>query len=795
LPSPSSDEIAEGEDSDALQGWAENDSIDDGDDFEYDGFSDEALSSDEVDGGTSADFEEIADSDSDDDQAHQQHQRRHARGKRSRPHSDDDDDEDGQDGLRPVDGDQDEPRRRPLSPIVVPVMPTSHPETLCGTCPACMRQLPGVVHAAAAPENCEVRITRMVLVLEPKSDSAFVQSSPIYHATITHGPVPLFAHTRPGTMASPFVNVVTMPPSSPVQVLPHLSTPTTAAPPSGQPPRKSSRRETQESTFANATPPDTVPALEQEDVDWCCRVCISIQPTLDTMPADIAYSPHPNVIRPVCTHRDLVVAELSPSRPQVAVSVVIPPRASFMVHCCFRSNTDRPIEYTLRDVQPTLTIDGEYIPRIAGVSLAVFYRWFTVRAGVIRAAVTTGDGTIAFAPPGTVVEAQRIEGKLLYLADKRDHWEHSADGLKSSGLRGKEKLGLRSASRVVADLDDWIVYAKAFTPARQDKEVRVRRFPHRNADVVAVIPFGTMTVARGATCDPATGDVYAIWGYGPYCGGFSRVRGEGGLFLVETGDVLDWNRTAHGVEPVFTRSGVASPTFRLVRVPTEPVESVVTSPNGDNNASYDVANPTAPTSLVTFAPSVWFCPTSAANVPIAIYEYATTNGNTIGRIDVNELKEAVAQHTTGDGMVMLQWASGGYSWLRTVGNGGGDAFAAVPPFDQPLRSRLRTSKMRRVPSPDVIDLPAPGRFSVPPVPVSSENAASAEAERSRHRPFVDAADEDPALYKLRAQLGTITLAQYPTITLRPAGQEGWSAFESEDDDEGEESSDEDFDSD
>jgi hypothetical protein len=410
LPSPSSDEIAEGEDSDALQGWAENDSIDDGDDFEYDGFSDEALSSDEVDGGTSADFEEIADSDSDDDQAHQQHQRRHARGKRSRPHSDDDDDEDGQDGLRPVDGDQDEPRRRPLSPIVVPVMPTSHPETLCGTCPACMRQLPGVVHAAAAPENCEVRITRMVLVLEPKSDSAFVQSSPIYHATITHGPVPLFAHTRPGTMASPFVNVVTMPPSSPVQVLPHLSTPTTAAPPSGQPPRN--RHGVRRRSQRSQTQRRRIPCRRSSKRTWTgvVRVCISIQPTLDTMPADIAYSPHPNVIRPVCTHRDLVVAELSPSRPQVAVSVVIPPRASFMVHCCFRSNTDRPIEYTLRDVQPTLTIDGEYIPRIAGVSLAVFYRWFTVRPGVIRAAVTTGDGTITFAPPGTVVEAQRIEG-------------------------------------------------------------------------------------------------------------------------------------------------------------------------------------------------------------------------------------------------------------------------------------------------------------------------------------------------------------------------------------------------
>lgn len=59
-------------------------------------------------------------------------------------------------------------------------------------------------------------------------------------------------------------------------------------------------------------------------------------------------------------------------------------------------------------------------------------------------------------------------------------------------------------------MDELKVFYREYTPARQEKVVRVRRYPHRYADVVGEVPFGSTVKACGRATDPFTGEVYAL---------------------------------------------------------------------------------------------------------------------------------------------------------------------------------------------------------------------------------------------------------------------------------------------
>jgi len=786
-------------------------SSDEDDDYEYDGFSDEALSSSAMDGDD--DFEEVGGSDGDDDDGYsydeeddeeedsettassgEYHRRRLMRNRR-RDGGDDDDF---------AEAEPEPTKRRPMTPTTFDVYtPDTAAQEAARTepLPCCELALPCEVFTGHAPADCETRLTRIVLTLEPVpmngGGDAPPAASPIAVATATHGPVPLFASPKPLNAA----DGADAPAASPV--LPHLATPAAAAPGSAgassprEPRRKSTRSERREaaaaaqpptSAFENAVPPDAVVAaggaadLESHHVDWSIRLVLRIFHDPTTIPAEMAGKcAPPNPIpgtRPPCQHTDLVLCELSPCRPQVAIASTIPAGSTYTLHAAPLVGGDPtiPLATLLPDVAVRVALKGEHVPRAGGTNLFVHQRWFTTRPNITKAPLTSGDGDVSYAPPGTVIEVQRAEGNVLYLADTRDHVNHGKRGLKDAGaMPFREKLALRCSQRVVADLLDWMPYRKVFTPARVDKPVRIRRFPHRNADVIGVLAHGASAVARGQTRDPATGDVYVVWDE-PADGAFSRLRGDGGLFLVETGD-----------------DAAAS-------AATEDRAS-----NGNGNA----------TKVTALTPSQWYCPSAAAAAPVAgtrgsaasqaakgvpVRASISARGHITGHVERNEVREAVALHEAPDGRVLLQWGgTGGFSLLREPG--GPDQFVKCPPLDQPLRCRMRTSRLpaERDNSPEIIELPHPsearrrrrrgrdadGDVPHPKVPLTSEDgpeAFAAARRQPKNAHVFDAADTDPQLYELREKLGTISFAQYPRIALGEGPAGGESDDDAEDDD-------------
>ncbi|KAH9593194.1 hypothetical protein LSM04_008361 [Trypanosoma melophagium] len=55
-----------------------------------------------------------------------------------------------------------------------------------------------------------------------------------------------------------------------------------------------------------------------------------------------------------------------------------------------------------------------------------------------------------------------------------------------------------------------VPYHRIFTPAKEEKRVRVRKFPHRFADIVGEVPFGAFVEAIGRERDEFTGEQYVL---------------------------------------------------------------------------------------------------------------------------------------------------------------------------------------------------------------------------------------------------------------------------------------------
>ncbi|ORC91629.1 uncharacterized protein TM35_000052250 [Trypanosoma theileri] len=104
-------------------------------------------------------------------------------------------------------------------------------------------------------------------------------------------------------------------------------------------------------------------------------------------------------------------------------------------------------------------------------------------------------------------------------------------------------------------------YHRIFTPCKEEKRVRVRKFPHRFADIVGEVPFGTLVEAIGRERDQYTGEEYVLLilsglpnaevvaeTYGLTCiesgkwmWGWSKIRTSSGLHLLA--EVRDEART------------------------------------------------------------------------------------------------------------------------------------------------------------------------------------------------------------------------------------------------------------
>lgn len=153
-------------------------------------------------------------------------------------------------------------------------------------------------------------------------------------------------------------------------------------------------------------------------------------------------------------------------------------------------------------------------------------------------------------------------------------------------------------NRTVTPMSELLPYRKVFTAARADKVVRIRRFPHRHADIIGEVKNGESKAAIGQVLDPVDKELYVLW----EDGGWSRLGGTSGPFLIE-------HRLADCV--VFPEPKLFSSVRegRGVRVRSEP----------------------------------------------------NLTSKQVGSMEPNEVREASALHTDANGNQFVQWVVGGFS--------------------------------------------------------------------------------------------------------------------------------------
>ncbi|EAN79089.1 uncharacterized protein TEOVI_000645500 [Trypanosoma equiperdum] len=89
-----------------------------------------------------------------------------------------------------------------------------------------------------------------------------------------------------------------------------------------------------------------------------------------------------------------------------------------------------------------------------------------------------------------------------------------------------------------------VPYWRRFAPARVDKRVRVRAFPHRFADIVGEVPFGCMVEAIGKKVDPSTREEYVLLVLGVLPNAASLAEAYE-LTYIETGKwIWGWSKIA-----------------------------------------------------------------------------------------------------------------------------------------------------------------------------------------------------------------------------------------------------------
>jgi hypothetical protein len=253
-------------------------------------------------------------------------------------------------------------------------------------------------------------------------------------------------------------------------------------------------------------------------------------------------------------------------------------------------------------------------------------KWFVVKPSIRKT-------TVVYSPPH-ILSPSRRAGEVL-----------EALAVSACGTH------VMWSNRVVSLISEVQPYRRYYTPARVDKSVRVRRFPHRNADVIGFVPFGEHRLAVGHVVDNDTQDVYIRWEQG----GWSRTHGTGGAFLVE-------NRFSTATSANSSSAGV-------------------------NNAGCSVFE----------LPRLYTSSRDGRGVRVRFEPNLTSKQ--IGMMEPNEVREAIALHRNEVGVEFVEWKSGGYSCLG--GPHGMFLYHMVP--TQTLRSHpLRSS--RGPPSPEIISL-------------------------------------------------------------------------------------------
>lgn len=237
-------------------------------------------------------------------------------------------------------------------------------------------------------------------------------------------------------------------------------------------------------------------------------------------------------------------------------------------------------------------------------------------------------------------------------------------------------------------------YARRFAPGRAEKVVRIRRFPHRNADVIGTVPQGDVREAIGVAVDPVEQESYVHWA----TGGWTRLLGTGGPFLVE-------------------QRGVA---------------------------------------IVLFRPPKLFTPARDGK-GVRIRAEPHLQAKQLGMMEPNEIREAVAMHTDAHGNEFVEWkpssalplptpaslaaeaaptkqrTGGGFTCCRGLH---GQFLTEIVPMTVTLRQTPLRSR-RPPPSPEILSLDRPGAAAA-----NGGRKRSRESSRTRHHHDDEDEDDD-----------------------------------------------------
>lgn len=213
------------------------------------------------------------------------------------------------------------------------------------------------------------------------------------------------------------------------------------------------------------------------------------------------------------------------------------------------------------------------LPPPAGWRPVLHRKWFVVKPHVRKT-------TVKFSPPH-VLAPHRRAGEV-------------------GEVRCVSNCGtmVRWSNAVESPTQEVMPFRKILTPARVTKAVRVRKYPHRNADILDEVPFGCERTAVGQQIDEATGEMYVCW----EDGGWSRVQGADGPFLIER---------------------------RLENCVVFPSSKLYTSAREGKG--------------------------------VRIRDAPSLKAREIGSMEANEVREALALHSDEDGNQFVQWKAGGYS--------------------------------------------------------------------------------------------------------------------------------------
>ncbi|CAJ1989911.1 hypothetical protein - conserved [Leishmania donovani] len=286
-----------------------------------------------------------------------------------------------------------------------------------------------------------------------------------------------------------------------------------------------------------------------------------------------------------------------------------------------------------------------------------------------------------------------------------------AGDVKEADAVSVNRACIRWTDGVVGLWDEVKPYYRVYQPARPEKTIRVRRFPHRYADVVGEVPFGQRIEAFGRATDPFTAEQYAlvylpaeeafathISTYhltyveeGRYIWGWSKLSGASGLpLLVEAED----NDAKAGHIPAGSGNGCA------IASPARDTRSRVQE--GDGSDVMPLPEPT------------FYTPVRDGR-PVSIRSMPCMSSSVVREMEMNEVRAAVALVTVPLRLpadpasapvshVFLEWQGGGYSLLR---NATESFLAPVQLSRVPRRFPIRTRSGGddgTVAAPEVLDL-------------------------------------------------------------------------------------------